>query len=149
MLNLEPDFKEFIELLNSKRVEYILVGGYAVAFYGHPRYTGDIDFWIAIAPENAARILAVLKEFGFSALGIKADDLLSENQIVQLGYPPLRIDLITSVDGLSFRDCYINAKETVIDGTSVRVLNLQDLRRYKAATGRDKDRDDLRNLPDA
>ncbi len=101
-----PDFKEFIKLLNDNKVNYLIVGGYAVGFYGYQRYTGDIDVWLDISVENAGKVESVLKQFGFKELGLSAKDFLKEDQIIQLGYPPNRIDLLTSIDGVVFMDCF-------------------------------------------
>src|SRR5210317_1933691 len=103
---LSKDFKEFIELLNESKVKYLVVGGYAVAFHGHPRYTKDLDVWIELSPDNANNILNALKKFGFGSLGLKPVDFLEIDQIVQLGYPPNRIDILTTLKDLKFEDCY-------------------------------------------
>ncbi|MGH8034617.1 MAG: hypothetical protein ACREO9_05280, partial [Lysobacterales bacterium] len=103
---LTPDFKEFAALLNSNGVEYLVVGGYALAAYGHPRYTGDLDFWIGTDASNSDRVIATLAQFGFGSLGISREDLTAPNQVIQMGYPPARIDLLTSIDGVDFVECY-------------------------------------------
>jgi hypothetical protein len=100
LAKLHSDLSEFVELLNSHGVEYLVVGGYAVAFHGHPRLTGDIDFFVRPAYENAERVLQVLKAFGFGELDIAANDLVATERIVQLGRPPNRIDLLTSISGV-------------------------------------------------
>jgi hypothetical protein len=99
-VKLQRDLKEFIELLNSHSVDYLVVGGHAVAFHGHPRYTGDIDFWIRATPENAERVLKVLAAFGFSDLLLTTNDLVKPTSVIQLGRPPNRIDLLTSISGV-------------------------------------------------
>jgi hypothetical protein len=99
---LDQDFKEFIGLLNDNDVRYLVVGGYAVAFHGHPRYTKDMDIWVELEPTNAQKIIAALKQFGFGSLDLKPDDFLVADQIVQLGYPPNRIDLITTLVAVEF-----------------------------------------------
>ena len=96
---LNKDFKEFIQLLNSRNVEYLIVGGYALAAHGHPRYTGDIDIWLDRTDKNISLVLDALREFGFGDLGISVADLSSPNSVVQLGYPPARIDLPSSIVG--------------------------------------------------
>jgi hypothetical protein len=103
---LSKEFKEFAELLNGLKVEYLLVGGYAFVLYGYVRYTGDIDFRINPTKENAVRLIEVLERFGFGSLNLIIEDFTKDDQIIQLGYPPNRIDIITSVTGLSFSDCY-------------------------------------------
>jgi len=99
---LSKDFKEFIELLNAYNVRYLVVGGYAVAFHGHPRYTKDLDVWVELSRENADNIIDALEEFGFESLGLKAEDFLESSQIIQLGYPPNRIDILTTLKEIKF-----------------------------------------------
>lgn len=115
-MQLSPDFKEFLQLLNDQQVEYLLVGGYAVAYYGYPRATGDIDFWLAVEPVNATRLVAVLDTFGFGSSAITPDVFLQDNKIVQMGVPPMRIDLFTTLSGVSFADCFTRRAQDVIDG---------------------------------
>jgi hypothetical protein len=103
---ISPDFKEFIELLNTHNVQYLVVEGYAVAFHGYPRYTKDLDIWIHRTSPNAKKLLQVLDDFGFGALAISADDFLRPESTIQLGYPPNRIDLLTSLKGMDFDTCY-------------------------------------------
>src|SRR5205085_9504808 len=103
---LSPDFKEFIQSLNDNNVHYLVVGGYAVALHGYPRYTKDIDLWIERTEENAERLALAIGAFGFGELGLSAGDFLEEDQIIQLGRPPSRIDILTSVPGVEFEDCY-------------------------------------------
>src|SRR5438045_1838126 len=105
-MRLAKDFREFVALLNSNHVEYVIVGGYALAFHGAPRYTGDIDILVRRSPENAARLETSLATFGFGSVGISAKDFLEEGQIVQLGYPPHRIDILTSISGVSFDEIW-------------------------------------------
>lgn len=102
---LSKDFREFIELLKENKVRYLVVGGYAVAFHGHPRYTRELDVWIELSPDNANRIFEALKKFGFGSLGLKPNDFLESDQIIQLGYPPNRIDILTTLKDLEFEDC--------------------------------------------
>ena len=106
---LNRDFKEFAELLNAEGVEYLVVGGYALAAHGHPRYTGDIDFWLRPSSENIDRLLKVLRRFGFESLGLKAADF-GPDSVVQLGQPPRRIDLLTSIDGVEFDACWARSE---------------------------------------
>jgi hypothetical protein len=143
---LSKDFKEFIELLNEHNVRYLVVGGYAVAFHGHPRYTKDIDIWIELSLENAEKILAALKEFGFGSLDLTSDDFLEANQIIQLGYPPNRIDILTTLTGLKFEDCYSARVEFQIEGLHVHFIDLENLKKNKLNTGRSQDLADAENL---
>ncbi|MEI9912811.1 MAG: hypothetical protein WDO71_26085 [Bacteroidota bacterium] len=106
-----PDFREFVALLNKYKVQYLIVGGYAVGIHGHPRYTGDLDIWLLPDSANATKMLKAITAFGFGSLDIKEADLTKQDSIIQLGYPPLRIDLLTSIDGVHFNECYVNRKE--------------------------------------
>jgi hypothetical protein len=146
-MNLTEDFKEFIQLLNKNSAEYIVVGGYAVAAHGYPRYTGDIDFWVRPSYDNAVRIIKSLIEFGFGSIDISSDDLISKNRIIQLGFPPNRIDIITSIDGVDFEECLRDKKEVNIEGIPIPFLSLHHLKLNKIASGRTKDKLDLENLP--
>ena len=143
---LNKDFKEFIELLNKKKVNYLVVGGYAVALHGHPRYTKDLDIWIERSPENAHRILSALDEFGFGALDLKTEDFLKEDHIIQLGYPPNRIDILTTLSDMSFEECQQAGIEVDIEELSIRFIDLANLKKNKLATGRPQDLADVENL---
>jgi len=143
---LSKEFKEFAKLLNDLKVEYLLVGGYAVVLYGYVRYTGDIDFWVNSSRENANRLVAVLDRFGFGSLNLNSEDFTKDDQIIQLGYPPNRIDIITSVTGLKFSDCYKKRRSFSLDDIQIQTISLDDLKKNKKASGRYKDLDDLENL---
>ena len=143
---LTKDFKEFVELLNSNGVEYLIVGGYALAAYGHPRYTGDLDFWVGCDPDNAVRVLAALEQFGFGSLGITLSDLTTPAQVIQLGYPPRRIDLLTSIDGVEFGPAFGRRVDVAVDGVQLHFISLPDFKRNKRATGRHQDLADLESL---
>lgn len=145
-LTLNRDFKEFIASLNANEVRYLIVGGYAVAFHGHPRYTKDLDVWIEVSKENAQRVLRALESFGFGGLELSADDFAQPGQIIQLGYPPQRIDLMTSADGVSFADCYAAKVEAELDGVKICFIDLEHLKQNKRATGRAQDLADVENL---
>lgn len=143
---LNQDFKEFIQSLNDNRVRYLVVGGYAVALHGHPRYTKDIDIWIEMSPENAANVIGALEQFGFTSLELRETDFLIPGQVIQLGQPPNRIDLLCSVSGVDFATCYESRFTVDIDGVPVDFIGLEDLRKNKAASGRYQDLADLENL---
>ena len=143
---LSEDFREFLRLLNENHVEYLVVGGYAVGLYGYPRYTGDLDIWVRSTNENGERVMEALKQFGFGSLEVKARDFTVENAVVQLGYPPLRIDLVTTLDGVNFDDCYSRASSREVDRLVINVISSDDLKKNKQATGRSRDLDDLENL---
>ncbi len=143
---LSPDFKEFVELLIKHNVEYLIVGGYAVGIHGHPRYTGDLDIWLHNTTENAEKIVVCINEFGFSSFGLKKEDFTKDGNVIQLGYPPLRIDLLTEIDGMTFTECYANRKEVEIDDIKVNFIGYWDLLKNKKISGRFKDLDDIENL---
>ncbi len=145
---LSKDFKEFAELLTSNSVEYLIVGGYALAAYGHPRYTGDLDFWIGSDPGNAQRVLSVLEQFGFGSLGVSQADLTTPERVIQLGYPPRRIDLLTSIDGVEFEPCYARKVDVDVDGVTLHFISLEDFKLNKRAAGRHQDLADLESLGD-
>ena len=140
------DFKEFVELLVKHKAEYLIVGGYAVGFHGHPRYTGDLDIWLNPTEENAVKVVKCVNEFGFSSFGLKASDFTKEGNVVQLGYPPLRIDLLTEIDGVTFEECYSNKMEVELEGVLVDFIGYQDLLKNKKQSGRHRDMDDVDNL---
>jgi len=147
MENLHPDFKEFLKLLNSHQVDYLLVGGYAVSIHGYPRYTGDIDFWVAVSEENAQKLVNVLKEFGFDVPDLSTELFLDKSRITRLGREPVKIEILNSVSGLDFMPSQERAISIDIDGISIPVISLSDLRKNKLASGRAKDLADLENLP--
>lgn len=117
-IQLPLDFKEFLKLLNAHRVEYLLVGGYAVGYYGYPRATADLDLWIACHSENAEKLVAVLGKFGFGIAQLSADIFLQENKIIRMGVPPMRIELLTTLSGVRFEACYSERVIDIIDGVS-------------------------------
>ncbi|MBN1648655.1 MAG: nucleotidyl transferase AbiEii/AbiGii toxin family protein [Spirochaetales bacterium] len=143
MLNIPKDFREFIELLNKNKVKYLLVGGYAVAYHGHPRSTGDIDFFIESTEENADKVILALKEFGFSNLDITIKDFTTEENIIQFGYPPLRIDILTSVDGITFKEAWDDHITAELNKLPVNIISLDKLLENKKSSGRAKDLADL------
>jgi hypothetical protein len=143
---LNRDFREFIELLNAHKVKYLIVGGYAVTVHGYPRYTNDLDIWLWADNDNAQKIIAVLKDFGFGTLKITEKDFLVSDRIIQLGYPPNRIDLLTGVSGLSFDECYPHKISFEIDGLEIDFIDIDNLKKNKKASGRHKDLNDLENL---
>ncbi|WP_066349666.1 hypothetical protein [Geminocystis sp. NIES-3708] len=143
---LNQDFKEFIQFLNANQVRYLIVGGYAVAIHGHPRYTKDIDIWIEMSNDNATNIIKALNDFGFGSLGLKREDFVTPDQIIQLGYPPHRIDILTTIDGVDFASCYPSKIEIIIDNIVVNFIDLDNLKKNKKASGRLQDLADLENL---
>jgi hypothetical protein len=125
----------------------LLIGGYAVGYYGYPRATADMDIWIAIQPHNASRVVAVLKDFGFDVPGLSPDLFLKEGQIIRMGEPPLRIEIATTISGVKFDECFAERKTEVFDGVPVNIISLKHLKVNKQASGRYKDLNDLENLP--
>jgi hypothetical protein len=116
------------------------IGGYAVAFHGHPRYTKDIDFWIDRSQKNAKNILVALRDFGFGEVGLSESDFLEPGQIIQLGFPPNRIDILTSIKNADFDECYANKVRVKIEGVSVDFIDLENLKPIKLASGSRRDR---------
>jgi predicted nucleotidyltransferase len=144
---LPQNFKEFLALLNNHHVEYLLVGGYAVGYYGYPRATADMEIWVAIHPTNADKLMRVLNEFGFDHPDLHAGMFLKDNQIIRLGVPPIRIEIITTISGVLFSECYVERVKDNLDGIEVNLISLTHLKTNKLASGRHKDLDDLENLP--
>ncbi len=143
---LHPDWKEFLELLNSRGVDYLVVGAHARSLYGVPRYTRDIDIFVRISPDNASKIASVLDDFGFGSLHITADDFLAQDRIVQLGVEPYRIDLLTSISGVEFDDAWSDRVTGHVDGVPVPFISLRAFRKNKVAAGRPRDLADLADL---
>lgn len=145
-MKLQSDLREFIELLSSRGVEYVIVGGHAVAFHGYPRFTGDTDFFVRPTESNAARVLAVLGDFGFGGLGIELADLTKPDQVIQLGLPPNRIDILTGISGVGFDEVWAGRAEADLDGLPVAFIGKVQLLENKRATGRTKDLADAEEL---
>ncbi len=141
---LPPDFKEFLRLLNSHEVEYLIIGGYAVNYHGYPRATGDIDIWMGTDAANAVKMAAVLREFGFSQAGPEL--FMEPGKVVRMGLPPLRIQVLTSISGVVFSQCFRNRVVADLGGIPVNLIGMEDLRANKKASGRLKDLADLEQL---
>jgi len=144
---LSRDFKEFVELLNACGAEYLVVGGYAMAAHGRPRQTGYLDIWLKCDIDNARRVMSALNEFDFGGLGLSELDFCSPDQVVQLGYPPFRIDLLTGIDGVSFDAAWKERLEYASGDLTIPFIGLDALKQNKRASGRPRDLDDLDNLP--
>lgn len=145
-MKLQKDLREFIELLNSTKIRYVLVGGHAVAYHGFPRFTGDIDFFIDASFSNLSALATVLTEFGFPALADEMTPSLSPGVFFQLGRSPNRIDLLTAIDGVAFDEAWNTHEMVLIDGLSVPMLSKALLIKNKLASGRPKDLEDVRQL---
>ncbi len=147
IIRLPPDFKEFLKLLKEHDVRYLLIGGYAVSYHGYIRATGDMDIWIAIHPDNAQKIVTVLKNFGFDHPDLSAELFLRENKIIRMGVPPVRLEITTSISGVEFDECYQARIVDDLDGVKVNLIDLENLKKNKKASGRLKDITDFKKLP--
>jgi predicted nucleotidyltransferase len=146
-IEFPQDFSGFLKLPNAHHVEYLLIGGFAVAIHGYPRATAVMDVWVARNRANAERIVSCLREFGFDTPDLVPELFEDPERIIRMGEAPLRIEILTDIDGVTFDDCYARANEQIIDGSPVPVISLHDLKVNKRDSGRSKDRDDLENLP--
>jgi predicted nucleotidyltransferase len=145
-MTLEKDFEDFVALLNKHHVDYMIVGGYALAFHGKPRHTGDLDIWIDISNDNAEKVTAVIADFGMRSLGIEKEDFLQKGIITQIGYPPLRIDILNEIDGVDFKEAYISKLIIDVDGLMINYIGLDDLIKNKTSSGRQQDLTDVNSL---
>ncbi|MDX5482561.1 MAG: hypothetical protein LPK07_12850 [Hymenobacteraceae bacterium] len=147
-MELTNNFQEFVKTFNACEVEYIIAGGFAVALYGYPRYTGDIDIWVKPSPENALKVLSALHKFNYSESEVNLEDLTTADIVVQLGYPPNRVDLATGLQGVDFDACWQNRVIMPFGDEMANFISLEDLKKNKKATARQQDLLDLQNLPD-
>src|SRR5438067_1644527 len=125
MIPLPPDFKEFLRLLNLREVKYLLIGGYAVGYYGYPRATADMDIWIAMNRQNAEKVVAVLREYGFDLPELSPELFLEVDKIIRMGVPPLRLEVITSISGVRFEECYAERVIAMIDDVEASLISLR------------------------
>ena len=145
-MKLDKDFNEFVELFVANDVRFLVVGGYALAAHGYPRATDDFDAWVWANLENAVKIVDCLTKFGFGSLNLSTDDVTTLDRVVQLGYPPYRIDIITSISGVEFESAWANRLVVDVDGLNVPFIGRDDLLKNKRATGRPKDLLDVERL---
>lgn len=145
-MKLHQDIREFIALCLSQRVEFLLVGGYALAFHGAPRFTEDIDLMVLVSPGNADKLFKVLSDFGFGGVGITRDDFLEEDQVIQLGRAPNRIDILTGISGVTWEEARASRIPVNLDGLEIHAIGKEELARNKQATGRPQDLADLARL---
>lgn len=143
---LSKDLKEFVELLNVKKVEFLIVGAHAMAFHGVPRYTGDLDLLARVSPENASKLLACMKEFGFGELGLKEADFLNPENIFQFGVAPNRLDILMSISGVDFDEAWAKKIDVTFDGIPVNIIGKEEFIKNKLASGRPKDLADVKTL---
>lgn len=146
-IRLPRDFREFLQLLNENDVRYLLIGGYAVVHYGYVRATGDMDIWVAPEEDNAARLVQAVREFGFDEPDLAPALFLEPGKVVRMGEPPLRLELLSAISGVTFDECYAARNAATFDGVHVPVISVEHLKRNKRASGRHKDLDDLAHLP--
>lgn len=140
---LNPDFKDMLSCLKDEKVDFLVVGAYALAAHGFPRATGDLDIWVRNDLENAHRIMRALNKFGAPAKQLSAEDFTSTDLIVQFGVEPCRVDLLTGIDGVEFEEAWRNRISIALDNLEIFVLSKEDLLRNKVAAGRDKDQGDI------
>jgi len=143
MPRLTQDFKEFLSLLNSEKIEYLLIGGYAVAYYGYLRGTKDIDVWVAFDRENLSRLISALGKFGFSTNSLSPEMFLGEKTVFRMGVPPNRIEVLTKIAGVEFRGCYGRRQMIDYEGLPISVISYDDLKTNKLSTGRVRDAGDI------
>ena len=143
---INSDYKDMLQALLDEKVKFLLVGGYALAAHGHPRFTLDIDFFVMASEENAAAVIRALKRFGAPLQGVSIDDFKKEDTIFQVGVAPWRIDIITKIDGVAFADAWPRAVVMDWEGITIRVLSIEDLLANKRASGRPKDLADVQFL---
>lgn len=146
MPTLHNDFADFLRLLNERSVRYLVVGGYAVAYHGYPRYTGDLDVFVEASPENAARLVEVYGEFGFNRAELKPEMFLLPDNVVRIGHEPVRLEVLTGISGVAFADAYARRIEVPVNGLVVPFISFADLIKNKTSTGRGKDRVDAEAL---
>ena len=145
-MEFQKDFKEFLKLLNEFKVEFVIVGSYALAYHGSPRYTGDIDIFVSSDIINAEKIINVIEKFGFGELGLKVDDFSNNRNIIQLGVAPVRIDILTSITGLTWNEAFKGAVKGSYDDESVLYLGREEFIKNKKAVGRNKDLADIDSI---
>lgn len=145
-MDVQPDFKELLALFNAKQVKYLIVGGYALAFHGAPRTTGDIDLFVKANRDNAKKIFEALKEFGFGNVGLSEEDFSLPDKIVQLGQPPVRIDIMTSLSGVSWKEACQTKEKGQYGDVPVFYLSRASFLSNKRAIGRKKDEADIEAL---
>jgi hypothetical protein len=146
MIEFPRDFKEFLQLLNSKKIEYLVVGGYAVGYHGYPRATGDMDIWIAMNEQNAIKMVAAMKEFGFDPPELQKELFLKDQKVIRMGVPPIRLKILTSIDGVHFETCFNNRVIADFGDFKVNFISKDDLLINKHASGRAQDLVDFDKL---
>ncbi len=146
MIQIPRDFREFIQLLNDNEVEYLIIGGYAVAYYGYVRYTCDIDFFIAIGKENAEKMVLVFEQFGFKPDELTPELFLKNGQVLRIGVEPMRLEVLNEISGVDFKTCYTNKEVLNVDGLKLNFIGINELIKNKKSTERSKDKLDVIEL---
>lgn len=144
---LPPEFKRFLSVFSANKVEFLLVGGYAVTYHGYVRTTGDMDIWVALSQENAAKVEAAIRELGYDLPGMKPEWFIRKGAVLRIGQEPFRVDIINDISGVEFSECFARRELMAIEGIGVGVISLADLKTNKKASGRNKDLADLDYLP--
>lgn len=147
MIPIPRDFREFIALLNARHVRYLIVGGYAVAYHGYPRATGDLDVFIELSRRNAEAMIEVFGRFGFVTTDLGPEFFMDKGEVVRLGREPLKLEILNDISGVTFAECYRRRIRARIGGLGINFIDLPRLLQNKLAAGRDKDRLDVKNLP--
>lgn len=145
-MEINKDFEELFELLNKHSVKYVVVGGYAYAIHVEPRFTKDLDLFVHRTIENAQKIMSVLQEFGFGSLDLSKDDFLNPDQVIQLGNPPFRVDFLTSISGVDFKEAWDNKISGNYGNQQIYFIGKEQFRKNKKASGRASDLEDLKRL---
>jgi hypothetical protein len=146
MIEFPRDFKELLKLLNSKQIEYLVIGGYAVGFHGYPRATGDMDVWIAANEKNALKMVEALRQFGFDLPDLKKEIFLTEKKVIRMGIPPMRLEILTSIDGVRFEECFQNRIIADFGDFTANFISKKDLLINKRSSGRPQDMVDFEKL---
>ncbi len=141
------DFRDFLKLLEDEGVAYLLIGGYAVGYYGYPRATADMDIWIAVDPQNAQKTVNALHRFGMRTPEMTPELFREKGKVIRMGLPPMRLEIQTEISGVDFADCYNRRNRVDVGGMQVSLISLEDLKTNKKASGRHKDLEDLEHLP--
>lgn len=145
-MEVQPDFRELLGLFNAHSVEYMIVGGYALAFHGAPRFTGDLDIYVRTTAQNARRILGALDDFGFGSMNLSAEDFSAQDRMVQLGVPPVRVNIITSLTGVSWEQCLAGQQPGTYGDVPVHYIGREQFVANKRVMGRQMDLADLEAL---
>lgn len=145
-MEVQQDFNELLKLLNEHNVKYLIVGGYALAFHGAPRFTGDIDIYVKPDSENAQHVMSALKDFGFGQTGLTEEDFLKPDKVIQLGVPPVRVDIITSISGVTWKEAYSGAVDGKYGSIAVKYIGVDEFIKNKQKTARKKDIADIEAL---